>query len=65
MMCDHDKRFKGVFGAKGGCMACQAELEAINKRDAQEAARWLLPFLVNEPQHLKTALEKWPWLQKM
>jgi hypothetical protein len=65
MACNHDKRYGDTFGAKNGCVACQAELEALNKRDAQECARWLLPFLVNEPHHLKTALERWPWLQRI
>lgn len=33
--------------------------------DAREAARWMLPFLVNEPQHLREACRRWPWLEEV
>lgn len=29
-----------------------------------KAARWMLPFLVNLPHHLRTAVEGWPWLDE-
>lgn len=37
----------------------RAEVES-----SRETARWLLPFLVNEPHHLSTAVERWPWLKE-
>lgn len=37
---------------------------AMDERDdARQAARWMLPFLVNEPQHLREACRRWPWLE--
>lgn len=32
--------------------------------EAREAARWLLPFLVNEPKHLAIAIDRYPWLEE-
>ena len=32
-------------------------------QDARNAARWLMPFLCNEPAYLATAVQQWPWLK--
>lgn len=38
----------------------------IDERDdARQAARWMLPFLVNEPQHIREACRRWPWLEEI
>jgi predicted kinase len=35
---------------------------AAERDEAREAARWLLPFLVNCPAHVDVAASRWPWL---
>lgn len=47
------------------CKTAEEENEQLRaERDsARGAARWVLPFLVNEPQHLATATKRWPWLK--
>lgn len=38
---------------------------AAQRDEGIAAARWLLPFLVNEPRHLADAINRWPWLKEM
>lgn len=48
-----------VAGLRAECERLRGERDA-----ARHAARCLLPFLCNEPRHLKDAVERWPWLDE-
>ena len=37
--CEHDQRFRGLFGAKNGCCACQLEETAAQLRECRELLR--------------------------
>lgn len=43
----------------------ECERRRWETEDSRKAARWMLPFLINEPaHHLSEAVRRWPWLKE-
>ena len=46
-------------------LSCAGRVLVQALQERERAARWLLPFLVNEPAHLSNAISQWPWLEEV
>ena len=52
-------------GGIAGYIHTEVRILEYERDDAKQCARWMLCFLVNEPQHLAEARRRWPWLETM